>query len=66
MSSYIYTYINSFFFNSNLQAQWLAAKVIRQDQLKAIQESIAEFLNDQVIDSKGEFHYDPTQPWKLT
>jgi hypothetical protein len=37
----------------------LAAKVVRQDQLKAIQESIAGFLNDQVIDSKGEFHYDP-------
>ena len=60
----LYIYINLFSFNSNLQARWLEEKVIRQDQLKAIQESIAGFFNDQVIDSKGEFYFDPTLPWK--
>ena len=31
---------------------------------KAIQESIAGFFNEQVIDSKGEFYFDPTLPLK--
>ena len=39
-------------------------KVIWQDQIKAIQEFIAGFFNEQVIDSKGEFYFDPTLPWK--
>ena len=26
--------------------------------------SLAGFFNDQVIDSKGEFYFDPTLPWK--
>ena len=32
--------------------------------IKAIQESIAGFFNEQVIDSKDEFYFDPTLPWK--
>ena len=31
-------------------------------RIKAIQESIAGFFNEQVIDSKGGFYFDPTLP----
>jgi hypothetical protein len=35
----------------------LKERVMRKDKIKAIQEIIAGFLNDQVIDPKGEHYY---------
>ena len=34
---------------------------MRCDQIKAIQEALAEFLMDKVIDPKGTYHYDPKE-----
>ena len=39
-------------------------KVIRRDQLKAIEETIAGFLNDQVLNPAGEFYNDVNETWK--
>uniref|UniRef100_A0A0E0JJN4 Uncharacterized protein n=1 Tax=Oryza punctata TaxID=4537 RepID=A0A0E0JJN4_ORYPU len=33
-------------------------RVIRDDQIKAIQESLAVFINDQVINPEGAYHFD--------
>uniref|UniRef100_A0A0E0KHF4 Uncharacterized protein n=1 Tax=Oryza punctata TaxID=4537 RepID=A0A0E0KHF4_ORYPU len=38
--------------------QWKKDKVIRDDQIKAIQESLAGFINDQVINPEGAYHFD--------
>ena len=67
MSLYIYIYVHILIYFPLIQTCRLDGwrkKVIRQDQIKAIQESIAGFFNEQVIDSKGEFYFDPTLPWK--
>jgi hypothetical protein len=53
---YIYIY---FFLYFKLKTEWLKQRVIWDDQVKAIQETIAGFLNDQVINLKGEFYYNP-------
>ena len=34
---------------------------MRCDQIKAIQEALAGFLMDEVIDHKGMYHYDPKE-----
>ena len=34
---------------------------MRCDQIKAIQEALAEFLMDEVIDPKGAYYYDPKE-----
>ena len=34
---------------------------MRCDQIKAIQEALAGFLVDEVIDPKGAYHYDPKE-----
>ena len=41
-----------------MKTLWLKEKVIRRDQLKAIQETVAGFLNDQVLNPAGEFYND--------
>uniref|UniRef100_A0A0E0KMP6 Uncharacterized protein n=1 Tax=Oryza punctata TaxID=4537 RepID=A0A0E0KMP6_ORYPU len=33
-------------------------RIIRDDQIKAIQESLAGFINDQVINPEGAYHFD--------
>uniref|UniRef100_A0A0E0LZE0 Uncharacterized protein n=1 Tax=Oryza punctata TaxID=4537 RepID=A0A0E0LZE0_ORYPU len=38
--------------------QWKKDKVIRDDQIKAIQESLAGFITDQVINPEGAYHFD--------
>jgi len=35
----------------------LREKVIQKDRIKAIQETIAAFLREQVINPNGEFHF---------
>jgi hypothetical protein len=40
-----------------LKIEWLKERVMRKDKIKAIQETIAGFFNDQVIDLKGEHYY---------
>ena len=47
-----------------LKTLWLKEKVIRRDQLKAIQETIAGFLNDQVLNPVDEFYNDVNETWK--
>ena len=61
---YIYIYILILFLKLLLKTLWLKEKVIRRDQLKAIQETIAEFLNDQVLNPAGEFYNDMNETWK--
>ena len=53
-----------FFLYLLLKTLWLKEKVIRRDQLKAIQETIAGFLNDQVLNPAGEFYNDVNETWK--
>ena len=38
-------------------------KLLAQDRIEAIQEEIAGFLLDQVIDPKGEYYYPLPPPW---
>ena len=54
----IYIYILILFLYFLLKTLWLKEKVIRRDQLKAIQETIAGFFNDQVLNPAGEFYND--------
>jgi len=37
--------------------EWLREKVMQKDRIKAIQETIAEILCEQVINANGEFHF---------
>ena len=37
--------------------------LLAQDRIEAIQEEIAGFLLDQVIDPKGEYYYPLPPPW---
>ena len=53
-----------FFLYLLLKTLWLKEKVIRSDQLKAIQETIAGFLNDQVLNPADEFYNDMNETWK--
>ena len=50
-----------FFFISylKLKTRWLKEKTLDTHHLKAIQETIGGFLNDQVLTPGGEFYYDP-------
>ena len=41
------------------QTRWLKKKTLDTHHLKAIQETIGGFLNDQVLTPGGEFYYDP-------
>ena len=52
-----YLYINTVFPLFQTEDQMLKERVMRKDKIKAIQEIIAGFLNDQVIDPKGEHYY---------
>jgi hypothetical protein len=47
-----------------LKSEWLRERVIQLDQLKAIRETIAGFLNDQVINPNDEFYNDLNETWK--
>ena len=38
-------------------------KLLAQDRIEAIQDEIAGFLLDQVIDPKGEYYYPLPPPW---
>uniref|UniRef100_A0A0E0LZJ8 Uncharacterized protein n=1 Tax=Oryza punctata TaxID=4537 RepID=A0A0E0LZJ8_ORYPU len=42
----------------SLNLEWKKDRVIRDDQIKAIQESLAGFINDQVINPDGAYHFD--------
>jgi len=39
------------------ETEWLREKVMQKDRIKAIQETIAGFLREQVINLNGEFHF---------
>ena len=55
---YIIIYIFILFLSFELKIEWRKQKVLRCDQIKAIQEALSEFLMDEVIDPKGEYYYD--------
>lgn len=57
-------YSHTCFLYLQLQTDYLKRKTMQSDHLKAIQEAIAGFLLDEVIDPKGEFYYDPKETWK--
>uniref|UniRef100_A0A0E0LSW9 Uncharacterized protein n=1 Tax=Oryza punctata TaxID=4537 RepID=A0A0E0LSW9_ORYPU len=42
----------------SIDLQWKKDRIIRDDQIKAIQESLAGFINDQVINPEGAYHFD--------
>ena len=54
----IYIYIFILFLLFELKIEWRKQKVIRCDQIKAIQEALSGFLMDEVIDPKGMYYYD--------
>ena len=59
---HIYIYILIYFFFISylkLKTRWLKEKTLDTHHLKAIQETIGGFLNDQVLTPGGEFYYDP-------
>ena len=41
---------------------WLQQQVLKEDRLKAIQETFAGFFLDKVINPAGEFYYNPDEP----
>lgn len=43
---------------------WLKEQVLDAVRLKGIQETIAGFLNDQVLDSGGECYFNPQEQMK--
>lgn len=43
---------------------WLKEQVLDAVRLKGIQETIAGFLNDQVLDSGGEGYFNPQEQMK--
>ena len=58
--TYIYILIYFFFISYlKLKTRWLKEKTLDTHHLKAIQETIGGFLNDQVLTPGGEFYYDP-------
>jgi hypothetical protein len=44
-----------------LKIDWKKRKILRGEQIKAIQEALPGFLLQQVIDSKGAYYYDPKE-----
>ena len=54
-------YIFILFLSFELKIEWRKQKVMRCDQIKAIQETLSGFLMDEVIDPKGVYHYDPKE-----
>ena len=58
---YIIIYIFILFLSFELKIEWRKQKVLRCDQIKAIQEALSGFLMDEVIDPKGAYHYDPKE-----
>ena len=44
-----------------MKTHWLKEKTLDTHHLKAIQETIGRFLNDQVLTPGGEFYYDPNE-----
>ena len=51
-------YIFILFLSFELKHKWRKEKVLRADQIEAIQEELSEFLMDEIIDPKGEYYYD--------
>jgi hypothetical protein len=49
------------FLSFKLKIEWRKQKVMRCDQIKAIQETLLRFLIDEVIDPKSAYHYDPKE-----
>jgi len=43
---------------------WLKEQVLDAVRLKGIQETIAGFLNDQVLNPSGECYFNPEEPMK--
>ena len=62
-NTHTYIYINTFPLTF-IEDSMIEEKVIRRDQLKAIQDTIAGFLNDQVLNPAGEFYNDMNETWK--
>ena len=58
---YIIIYIFTLFLSFELKIEWRKQKVLRCDQIKAIQEALSGFLMDEVIDPKGTYYYDPKE-----
>ena len=58
---YIIIYIFILFLLFELKIEWRKQKVLRCDQIKAIQEALSLFLLEQVIDPKGAYYYDPKE-----
>ena len=57
----IYIYIFILLLSFELKIEWRKRKVLRCDQIKAIQEALSLFLLEQVIDPKGTYYYDPKE-----
>ena len=57
----IYIYIFILFLSFELKVEWRKQKVLRCDQIKAIQEALLGFLMDEVIDPEGAYYYDPKE-----
>ena len=51
-------YIFILFLSFELKIEWRKRKVMRCDQIKAIQEALSGFLMDEVIDPKDAYYYD--------
>ena len=58
---YIIIYIFILFLSFELKVEWRKQRVLRCDQIRAIQEVLAGFLMDEVIDPKDVYHYDPKE-----
>jgi len=58
---YIIIYIFILLLSFELKIEWRKRKVLRCDQIKAIQEALSGFLLEQVIDPKGAYYYDPKE-----
>jgi len=61
MLIYIIIYIFILLLLFKLKIEWRKQKVLRCDQIKAIQEALSGFLLEQVIDPKGAYYYDPKE-----
>jgi hypothetical protein len=57
----IYIYIYTLLLSFKLKIEWRKRKVLRCDQIKAIQKALSGFLLEQVIDHKGAYYYDPKE-----
>jgi hypothetical protein len=58
---YIIIYIFVLFLSFELKIKWRKQKVLRCDQIKAIQEALLGLLVNQIIDPKGAYYYDPKE-----